>query len=980
MPRGSVSLLPFLLALMGYAIAGLNIWPSLHFALSNASVFVDFSTKCNSSTIRNTTLSLVDTETNSTLLTRTLPDNQSEGRVEFNCSCFLYAGTFRFHLKQTSIITDYRANGTAARETDSTSWWWSSELQVQWPTFHIAVERVGNHSGSFQVGISTNEHFQACSGGFDSALFLEVSYMEYNQIGRNSIDKVRARTRHPIKALRSQSIELSCAFPFTEKDFIRVALRSPHTTQEVKSSGPLYLSRIFSYKLLVDNTNSYRTGCEGTMTVKMVTPPCAHVNGKVLLYQDGGARRGAPGSPAMGAGGAASPGFGSEEPPSPPLAFNWLTQGENETEFNCSVFYPGRNKYCFRFVFNFSRSPSPAQTCLVVYRSAESWGPWQPWSTCSASCGEGVRERLRDCLLPSGVGGMQCTGMVKEQSLCSLEDCAVLPAPSPSPPPASVGATPLGGNLVVVAGISLCLAVILATVLVTVWRKLCRTPQCSSVRRGSVHSPGGRKLSDEASICGHSLQRPSLSDSQGPPGGAGTGLGQKERPPLGSQPLSQPLVLPPSQDPDRLSPTGQKLLPPIFGYRLAQQQLKEMKKKGLKEATLLYHVSSSPVHDTLLETSASPAHSPTPTPTGFAPSGVASGSVPSGLQEDADLSRFRIASPFAEPGPPPQTSRSTPDRLSPRVELMLGPPVSGYGGGGSAKRHDRTADWVEMVERSGLGGLRGGGGGGGDTGVGNSYQKNPNFRRTSSFNDTNPQLPPSAHARQFRERSMTQVASRTLPEGSCRTRGPRESQPFPAFPSYSIPEQGASDWLKSRPHGNDQRKPWVDSAAPYLNSSLKHTGTNTKPVSVAEMHSKGNLNGTRERERQTSGGGGGGTSGIGGPTGWPAGSHGADHLVLDRAERAEQNWNRRGPSPIQRNILARKLKEAQSCSGVSGHRGRQRSSTFSASTSEQRKGRCRSLPMSGEYSSSGGSPYGLSEAEQRMLDLDLSSAYVREEE
>lgn len=183
--------------------------------------------------------------------------------------------------------------------------------------------------------------------------------MEYNQIGRNNIDKVRVRTRHPIKPLRSQTVELACAFPFTERDFIRVSLRSPHAAQDVKSSGALYLSRIFSYKLLVENGNAYKSGCEGTMAVKLITPPCAHVNGKVLLYKDAGA----------GAGGAALMGIGPEEPSSPPLAFNWLTQGENETEFNCSVFYPGRNKYCFRFVFNFSRSPSPAQTCLVVHRS-----------------------------------------------------------------------------------------------------------------------------------------------------------------------------------------------------------------------------------------------------------------------------------------------------------------------------------------------------------------------------------------------------------------------------------------------------------------------------------------------------------------------------------------------------------------------------------------------------------------------------------
>lgn len=187
--------------------------------------------------------------------------------------------------------------------------------------------------------------------------------MEYNQIGRNSIDKVRARTRHPIKPLRSQSIELACAFPFTEKDFIRVALRSPYVAQDVKSSGALYLSRIFSYKLLVENSNAYRSSCEGTMTVRLFTPPCAHIYGKVLLYKDTAVSSGA------GAGGTALLGFGAEEPSSPPLAFNWLTQGENETEFNCSVFYPGRNKYCFRFVFNYSRSPSPAQTCLVVHRS-----------------------------------------------------------------------------------------------------------------------------------------------------------------------------------------------------------------------------------------------------------------------------------------------------------------------------------------------------------------------------------------------------------------------------------------------------------------------------------------------------------------------------------------------------------------------------------------------------------------------------------
>uniref|UniRef100_A0A3Q2V986 Thrombospondin type 1 domain containing 1 n=1 Tax=Haplochromis burtoni TaxID=8153 RepID=A0A3Q2V986_HAPBU len=787
------------------AFAGLNIWPSLHSALSNSSVFVDFSIKSNSSTIRSRSLSLVNTESNTTVLTKTLHNNQPAGRVEFNCSCFPYAGTFRF----------------LSRE--STTWWWSSELQVHWPTFHIAVERAGNHSGSFQAIKTT---FQYILLGIDSALSLEVSYMEYNQIGHKSINKVRALTRIPIKPLRSQSVELSCAFPFTDRDFIRVALQSPHTAQEVKSFGPLYLSRIFSYKLLVENANAYKSGCEGTMTVKLITPPCAHINGKVLLYSD-----------------AAS---SAEEPTSPPLAFNWLTQGENETEFNCSVFYPGRHKYCFRFVFNYSRSP-------------KSWGPWQPWSVCSVSCGEGVRERVRECLLPSGVRGMQCTGMIKEQSLCSLEDCV---APSPSLSPAPVGVAPLGSNMIVVVGISLCLAVIMATVVVTVWRKFCQSPQCSSVRRSSMHSPGGRKLSDEASICGHSLQRPSLSDVHSPSGGVGVAAAQKDGAFLGSQPLSQTVVIPLPQDPERLSPTGQKVFPPIFGYKLAQQQLKEMKKKGLKEATQLYHVSSSPVHDTVVDTSASPTISPIPTPIGF---------------------NFHIAAPFSEP--PPQTFRATPDRLSPRVELIVGPPVAAHASRSSSKWHDRTADWVEMVERSGLTGFREEG----HAAVGNSYHKNPNFRRTSSFNDAKPQLPSFSQSRQFRERSLT---------------------------------QGKSDF-----------------------------------------------NSTAERRKNSDQ-----VSGIGGPAAAPVSSQEVNQLSLDRAE---QNWNRRGPSPIQRNILARKLKEAQSYSAA---KGRKRSSSFTASSSDQRKGRCHSLPVTEEYTSSDGSPYKLSEAEQKMLDLDLSSSYVWEEE
>lgn len=173
-------------------------------------------------------------------------------------------------------------------------------------------------------------------------------------------------------------------------------------------------------------------------------------------------------------------------------------------------------------------------------------------------------------------------------------------------------------------------------------------------------------------------------------------------------------------------------------YHLAQQQLREMKKKGLKEATQLYHVSSSPVHDTVLGTAASPTNIPTST-------GFAHPTLAAGLRGDAGHSPFGIATPISEL--PSATSRVTP------VELVLGP--SAHASGGSSKWRERTAEWVEMVERSGSAGFRGRGEG--EAGQRNSFNNNPNFRRTSSFNDTRPQPLSSVHSRPFRERSMTQV-------------------------------------------------------------------------------------------------------------------------------------------------------------------------------------------------------------------------------
>ncbi|XP_053502210.1 thrombospondin type-1 domain-containing protein 1 isoform X1 [Ictalurus furcatus] len=869
MTQGFTPLMQFLLQLllMGFAMAGLHLWPSVHVALSNASVFVTYNADSNM-TDSELSMDLVDLDKNVTVLTRPLPFNQSAGILEFDCTYFLYAGNFSFRL-------DQMGHQGALKSTSS---WWSPVLRIQWPTFHFGVERANNNhnSGAFQVSVSTNLDFHVCLNS-NSSLYLEVSYMEHNQIGKNTINKVQKRTTHNIQVVKSQHVDLQCASLLTEAGFIQVALKSHYTQQDIKSSGPLYLSRIFSYKLLVENL--YKSGCEGTVSVRLLSPPCTVTTGKVLLYKEASA---APKQENLSQ-----------------LAFHFLTGGENETEFNCSQFDVGQKKYCFHYARIYSQSSSLAHTCIIVQRNAvDMWVPWQTWSGCSVTCGEGVRERVRECLLPPG-GGMQCTGMVREQSLCSLEDCTdVLPPVSVSPPPAVDSF--LGGNLVVLAGISLCLAVILVTILITVWRKVCHAPKCSSARPDSMHSPGGRKNSDEASICGRSVQRPSFSESM-----VATAFPKGQTCPVSIRAASDKGVLacqqsfllpmPLPQDPDRLSPSGQKILPPIFGYRLAQQQLKEMKKKGLKEDTRVYLVSQSPVDDTMVEATASTSAALTPVPQDLE------------SQEEVNISHLR-KSPFTEPTRPHRNSATLPDRLSPKVDLMLATPKAMFSD--RDRRQERTADWVAMVERNRL-----------------NFSKNPNFRRTSSFNESNLQHLPKPQP--FRERSMTQVTPRQHPEGSCRTRN--WEHPIPELEDWSQTKYRIPD--SSSDH---RQQPWVD--MPSFSKSkptMVHSGTSVP---------------TKNRVTDSHG------------VGW------ASSFGMDRVERAEQNWNRRGPSPIQRNILARKLREANS----STNNHRQRSSTFSSS--DQSRGRFRSLPLSADYSSSS---YGLTEDEQRMMDI---SGYLGEED
>ncbi|KAK1342168.1 hypothetical protein QTO34_016925 [Cnephaeus nilssonii] len=303
---------------------------------------------------------------------------------------------------------------------------------------------------------------------------------------------------------------------------------------------------------------------------------------------------------------------------------------------------------------------------------AETWGLWQPWSQCSATCGDGVRERRRLCLtsFPSRPG---CPGMPSESSRCSLEECAVFQPSSPSPlqPQGPVKSN----NIVTITGISLCLFIIVATVLITLWRKFGRPPKCGTpARHNSIHSPSFRKNSDEENICELSEQRGSFSDAEDNP--------------------------------------------PLFSYRLAQQQLKEMKKKGLTETTKVYHVSQSPLTDTAIDGATLPADLP----------------LDPESPEDAAANRFRIKSPFLEQ-PAVGAGEGPPSRLD-------GPVSQASCAVSPSQTLIRKSQVRHMGSRGGL--------------SERSHPRSLHFRRTASFHETK-------QARPFRERSMSTLTPRQAP-------------------------------------------------------------------------------------------------------------------------------------------------------------------------------------------------------------------------
>ncbi|XP_008568243.1 PREDICTED: thrombospondin type-1 domain-containing protein 1 [Galeopterus variegatus] len=744
-----------------------------HVALSNKTVSVDFQYFDGANgTLRNVSVLLLEANTNQTVTTKYLLTNQSRGTLEFECFYFKEAGDYWFTM--TLEVTD---NSTPV------AWWEKSAfLKVEWPVFHIDLNRTSKAAeGTFQVGLFTNQPL--CPFPVDRPdMLVDVVFTNSLPQARTSPGQpLEIRTSKRTELAQGQWVEFGCA-PVGPEAYVTVVLKLLGRDSVITSAGPIDLAQKFGYKLVMVPELT----CESGVEVVVLPPPCIFVQGVIAVFKDAPRR----------------PGERTTQ-----LAESSLPLGEKRTVFNCSLFDMGKNKYCFVFgISSRSHFSTKEEECVLIQRNIESWGLWQPWSQCSTTCGDGVRERRRVCLtsFPSRAG---CPGMSLEMSPCSLEECAASRPSSPSPlqPQGPVRSS----NLVTVTGISLCLLIIAATVLITLWRRCGRAPECGAPAR---QTPG-----DDAA------------GSQGVQSGA------------------------------------HRIIPPLFSYRLAQQQLKEMKRKGLTETTKVYHVSQSPLTDTAIDAAAGP---------------------PLDLEspEAAAASRFRIRSPF-----PDQPVVSAGDRPPSRLDVSVSQASCAVSPSQTLIRKSQVrpvGSRGDLSERS--------------------HPRSSQFRRTASFHETK-------QARPFRERSMSSLTPGQAPAYSSRTRAWDQ----------------AGD--RGRPHSR---------GVPLLPEKLEQcpgAGGGSRPLSPLP---KSCTSGQPSRKPDVGDCLAGFVAGV---------------------ERTEPHRARRGPSPSHRSVSRKQS------SPVSPKDSYQRVSPLSPSPC--RKDKCQSFPAHPGFAFYDNTSFGLTEAEQRMLDL-----------
>ncbi|CAH2253813.1 thrombospondin type-1 domain-containing 1 [Pelobates cultripes] len=808
---------------------------SHHIALSRDPVFVDFFLPDNDTiTSSNISIFLLNTGNNHKITSKELPANTTQGSLVFECFYFIQNGLYQFQMSLQKENSTHICGS-------------SSILNVTWPLFHIDLNRTSKDNvRSFQIGIFTNELLCSIYTDKEPAMLLEVEHTHsFQELEEPSSDRFMLyKTYKEIPLSSTQWVEFECASVRSET-FITVSLKPMDSQYDsvIAFLGPIDLVKTFKYKLVTSPDEK----CDGSMKIYVIPPPCNYVEGNLAVYKK-------------------APRHLSES--LPVIAEHVMRTGDKMAIFNCSLFDIGRNTYCFELLMRSSNSYSfpKINECVEIRREIETWSLWQSWSPCSTTCGDGQRQRHRECLSTSLLNP-SCNGSPKEISICSLEDCSTIKPPIKSTKNSN-GDSKTTSNTVTITGISLCLFIIIITIVITVWRKLSKAQTCSStVRHNSNHSVSCRKNSDEENI--YQL-RESFSDTgeilmDSTDDAVHIPLNYRQ-----SSPVSQEQAIKEIDD----SPNVQKIIPPIFSYRLAQQQLKEMRQKGLSEATKVYHVSQNPTADTAVDMSLNPPPI-------------------NDNSDETNTNKFRIQSPFLVP-------KNTHGRDERPNSKSVFSPSHGVTPSQTLPRlsHLKNQDTKSRhYERGG--------------------QKN-NFRRTSSFHDTK-------HNKPYRERSLT-------------TLSPRHSMSYNA--KTKTWECSTVERSKYKPTRTDKSNDNITRGTNFKDS----TGYLTKSSYVRPMGSKPDLICSRQLSARTS-----------------------------NAERPEQNRPRKGPSPV--NTTWNRVHRDLSSSPKDSYN--KNSSLISV---QNRKEKCQSFPWGTEYSFYDNSTFGLTEAEQQMIDLPGYFASNEEDE
>ncbi|KAM6461696.1 thrombospondin type-1 domain-containing protein 1 isoform 1-T2 [Liasis olivaceus] len=650
-----------------------------HIALSNTTVSVGFQNYYDGNdTLKNTSVLLMEASTSQIVVKKQLPEDQHQGAVVFECSYFKSAGSYWFKLDSENI------RGLNPQ--------WNGEsllLNVKWPIFNFDLRRTSEGDGnSLQLGLFTNEYLCPLNKTMISLeVILTSSLYELGTLISN--ETLGLRTRKSLSLLGSQWAKLDCHVVGPEA-YVAALLKSAETDSIIASSGPIDLVHKFGYKLVM----AEEVLCESSVVASVISPPCTSSAGRIAVFKHNPLGQ-----------------MVSK------LYESILNPEDHRIEFSCTLFDSGTNKYCFEFSPSSQvNSPPWTKECVLIQRNVGgSWSIWQAWSSCSATCGGGIRERYRECLTPFPIQTMQgCLGRQQETSPCSLEECPVTTAALLTTLPPEMGGERAANNLITVTGISLCLSIIFATILITLWRKLCRTPKCSSpINCDSTHSSGFRKNSDEEDICPDRHQQESFSEGEA----SCFSPGEPSDIPLN---FRRSLHFVPEDGGglvhESLQSSAQKIIPPIYSYRLAQQQLKEMKKKGLTETTKVYHVAQNSLTDTMKTEN----------------------------QEAATASKFRIKSPFPEQ--PSDYLKLSGDRPCSRMDCTSLQANSVLSSSHSLMRRSHLRYFDNKGESTERG-----------------YQRNSQFRRTASFHETR-------KAKPFRKRSMSTLTPSQTSFNHCRAK------------------------------------------------------------------------------------------------------------------------------------------------------------------------------------------------------------------